>query len=127
VPIDAVTVAVAPAASEPLVDDSVTHVCVFAADQLIDAPPVFVSVYSTLDGLNGPPTVPEDVSPVAGATDIAPAVAAGWSFASPGKNRALISTMFVNVSPSESTGSKAVSSVLLTCPDDNHRVRSAEP
>jgi hypothetical protein len=73
VPIDAVTVAVAPAASEPLADDSVTHVCVFAADQLIEAPPVFVSVYCTLAGLNGPPTVPEDVSPVAGATDIAPA------------------------------------------------------
>jgi hypothetical protein len=60
-PIDAVTVAVAPAASVPPADDKVTHVCVFAAVQVIDVPPVFVSVYDALDGVNGPPTVPEDV------------------------------------------------------------------
>jgi hypothetical protein len=42
--IDAVTVAVAPAASVPPVDDKVTHDCVFVADQFIGALPVFVTV-----------------------------------------------------------------------------------
>ena len=60
-----VTVAVAPAASVPLPDDKVTHVCVFAAVQAIEVPPVFVSVYDTLDGVNGPPTVPDEVRPPA--------------------------------------------------------------
>jgi hypothetical protein len=36
-----------------------------AAVQFIGAVPVFVSVYDRLDGVNGPPTVPEEVRPPA--------------------------------------------------------------
>jgi hypothetical protein len=71
--IDAVTVVVAPAASVPLAADKVTHVCVFDAVQLIEAVPVFVSVYAWLDGVNGPPNVPVEVMPPAGDTDSGPA------------------------------------------------------
>jgi hypothetical protein len=73
--IDTVTLSVAPAASVPPADDSVTHVCVFDAVQLIEVPPVFVNVYCWLDGLNGPPGAPEEDMPPAGVTDIAPAAA----------------------------------------------------
>ena len=70
-----VTVAVPPAASVPPADDKVTHVCVFAAVQLIAVPPGFVSVYDKADGLNGPPAVPEEDRPPAAATDREPDVA----------------------------------------------------
>jgi hypothetical protein len=73
---DAVTVVVAPAASVPPVDDRVTHVCPFDADQVIGAVPAFFSVYATLDGVNGPPTVPAEARPPAGVTDSGPATAA---------------------------------------------------
>ena len=71
--IEAVTVAVAPAASVPAVADKVTHVCVFAAVQFIEAVPVFVSVYAWLDGENVPPAVPDEVRPPAGVTVSGPA------------------------------------------------------
>jgi hypothetical protein len=74
--IDAVTVVDAPAASVPPVDDRVTHDCVFPAVQLSEAPPVFVTVYAWLDGLNGPPNGPVEVRPPAGVTDRGPATAA---------------------------------------------------
>jgi hypothetical protein len=79
--IDAVTVAVAPAASVPPAADKVTHVCVFDAVQLIEAVPVFVSVYAWLDGVNGPPNVPVEVRPPKGDTDSGPAVTV-WQFGS---------------------------------------------
>jgi hypothetical protein len=71
--IETVTVAVAPAASVPPVADKVTHDCTFDAVQLIEAVPVFVSVYAWLDGVNGPPNVPVEVRPPAGVTDSGPA------------------------------------------------------
>jgi hypothetical protein len=71
--IDAVTVAVVPAASVPPADDKVTHDCAFVAVQFIGAVPVFVTVYVTLDGENGPPAVPDEVRPPAGVTVIGPA------------------------------------------------------
>jgi hypothetical protein len=71
--IDTVTVAVAPAASVLPADDKVTHVCPFDAVQAIGAVPVFVSVYDTLDGVNGPPAVPVEVRPPAGDTVSGPA------------------------------------------------------
>ena len=74
--IDAVTVAVAPAASVPPAADKVTHVCTFDAVQFIEAVPVFVTVYDWLDGVNGPPAVPVEVRPPAGVTVIGPATVA---------------------------------------------------
>jgi len=74
--IDTVTLSVAPAASVPPADDSVTHVCVFDPVQLIEVPPVFVNVYCWLDGLNGPPGAPEEDMPPAGDTDSAPVTGA---------------------------------------------------
>jgi len=38
------------------------------ADQLIAVPPVFWRVYAWLEGLNGPPWIPEELTPVAGLT-----------------------------------------------------------
>ena len=71
--IDAVTVVFAPAASVPPVADKVTHDCTFEAVQFIGAAPVFVTVYDWLAGVNGPPAVPEEVSPPAGDTVSGPA------------------------------------------------------
>jgi hypothetical protein len=73
VPIDTVTVTGAPAASVPPVADKVTHDATFVAVQFIGAVPVFVSVYDTLDGVNGPPAVPDEVRPPAGVTVSGPA------------------------------------------------------
>jgi hypothetical protein len=73
VPIDAVTVVAAPAASVPPAADKVTHDCAFVADQFIGAVPVFVSVYDRIDGVNGPPAVPDEVRPPAGDTVSGPA------------------------------------------------------
>jgi hypothetical protein len=70
--IDAVTVVFAPAASVPPVADKVTHDCAFDAVQSIGEPPVFVIVYDRLDGVNGPPAVPDEVNPPAGVTVIGP-------------------------------------------------------
>ena len=53
--IETVTFVDAPAASEPLVAESVSHVSVFDAVQLSYSVPVFDSVYTWLGGLNGPP------------------------------------------------------------------------
>ena len=85
-PIDAVTVAVAPAASVPAVADKVTHDCAFDAVQFIGAVPAFVSVYDWVDGVNGPPAVPDEVRPPAGVTVSGPATVAAFT---------------VNVSPAE--------------------------
>jgi len=71
--IDAVTVVVAPAASVPPAADKVTHDATFVAVQFIGAVPVFVTVYDTLDGENGPPAVPDEVRPPGGVTVIGPA------------------------------------------------------
>jgi hypothetical protein len=65
-PIDTVTVVFAPAASVPPGDDKVTHDATFVAVQFIGAAPMFVTVYVTLDGVNGPPAVPDEVRPPAG-------------------------------------------------------------
>jgi len=73
--IDAVTVVLAPAASVPPVADKVTHDAAFDAVQFIGAVPVFASVYAWLDGVNGPPTVPDEVRAPA-ETVIGPAVVA---------------------------------------------------
>jgi hypothetical protein len=73
VPIDTVTGVPAPAASVPPAADKVTHDCTFDAVQFIGAVPVFVSVYDWLDGVNGPPAVPDEVRPPAGVTVIGPA------------------------------------------------------
>jgi hypothetical protein len=78
-PIDAVTVAVAPAASVPPVTDKVTHVCPFDAVQFIEAVPVFVSVYARLDGVNGPPNVPVEDRPPPGVTVSGPATFAAFT------------------------------------------------
>ena len=78
--IDTVTVVLVPAAKLPPVDDSVTHDCVLPAVQTsegLPALPVFVNVYETLGGLNGPPTGPEEVRPPVGETDNAPVVPEG--------------------------------------------------
>jgi hypothetical protein len=64
----------APAASVPPVADKFTHDCTFDAVQFIGAVPVFVSVYAWLDGVNGPPAVPDEIRPPAGVTVIGPAV-----------------------------------------------------
>jgi len=72
-PIDTVTVVFAPAASVPPVADKVTHDATFVAVQFIEAVPVFVTVYVTLEGVNGPPAAPDEVRPPAGDTDNAPA------------------------------------------------------
>jgi hypothetical protein len=72
--IDAVTVVFAPAASVPPAADKVTHDATFDAVQFIGAVPVFVTVYDWLDGVNGPPAVPDEVRPPAGVTVIGPAV-----------------------------------------------------
>jgi len=93
----------APAASVPPVADKVTHDCVFVADQFIEAVPVFVSVYDRLDGVNGPPAVPDEVRPPPGVTVIGPATdTEGKLAALPGYVPALISVRFENRSPSES-------------------------
>jgi hypothetical protein len=73
VPIDAVTVVFAPAASVPPAADNVTHDATFVAVQFIGEAPVFVTVYVTLGGVNGPPAVPDEVRPPAGVTVIGPA------------------------------------------------------
>ena len=67
------TVVVAPAASDPPAAESVTQPSSFDAVQLIDWPPVFESVYVWLVGENGPPWLPDEVSPPAGVTDKTPA------------------------------------------------------
>jgi hypothetical protein len=72
--IDIVTVALAPAAKLPLVGDTVYQLP-FDAVQLIDAPPVFWSVYVVLKGLKEPPCVPDDEKFVVGVTDNDPGVA----------------------------------------------------
>ena len=66
--IETVTLALAPGLSVPLVDERVTQLCAFAAVQLRGEPPELVSVYAIDEGLNGPPTVPEEVNPPAGNT-----------------------------------------------------------
>jgi hypothetical protein len=71
--IDAVTVVFAPAASVPPAADKVTHDATFDAVQFMEAAPVFVSVYDWLDGVNGPPAVPDEVRPPAGVTVSGPA------------------------------------------------------
>jgi hypothetical protein len=106
--IDAVTVVLAPAASGPPADDKVTHVCVFVAVQAIEAVPVFVSVYDWLDGVNGPPAVPEEVRPPAETVSGPATVAVGLLLLSPGNVSAAISAPFKNPSPSESAFSMAV-------------------
>src|SRR2546429_694529 len=58
-----------PPASAPLVADRVVQLVFLEAVQFSVTLPVFWSVYDWLDGLNGPPCVPEEVSPVAGVTD----------------------------------------------------------
>ena len=55
------TVVFAPAARLPPEDDSVTQDCALDAVQLIDWPPVFDNVNDWLEGLNGPPAVPEEL------------------------------------------------------------------
>jgi hypothetical protein len=60
----------------PPADDKVTHDATFVAVQFIEAVPVFVTVYDRLDGVNGPPAVPDEVRPPAGDTDNAPAAVA---------------------------------------------------
>ena len=70
--IDTVTVVVPPTASVPDAADRLTQDLVAAAVQFREAVPVFVSVYTTLDGVNGPPTTPEELSPVAGSTASVP-------------------------------------------------------
>jgi hypothetical protein len=71
--VDAVTVAVTPAASVPLVDDKVTHEATFDAVQFIEAVPVFLSVYIWLTGVYVLPTVHDEVRPPAGVTVSGPA------------------------------------------------------
>jgi len=71
--IDAVTVAVAPAASVPPVADKVTHDATFDAVQVIEAVPVFVSVYAWLTGVYVLPTVHDEVRLPAGVTVSGPA------------------------------------------------------
>jgi len=65
---EAVTVAVALGASVPAVAERLTQVCPLDADQLIEVPPMFWRVYVWLEGMNGPPWVPEELRPVAGLT-----------------------------------------------------------
>ena len=71
---ETVTVVEPLGASVPDVLESVTQFIetLCEAVQLIDALPVFASVYSLLDGVNGPPTDPDDESPSAGVTDRMP-------------------------------------------------------
>ena len=70
--IDTYTVVLAPAAKLPLVGDTVYQLP-FDAVQLINAPPVFWSVYVVLVGLKAPPCVPDDEKFVVGVTDKVPA------------------------------------------------------
>ena len=72
---ETVTVVLSPTASDEPVEDKLSHVCTFDAVQLIELPPVLVRVYVLLDGLNGPPSVPEALSPSAGVTERATGVA----------------------------------------------------
>src|SRR5271157_1981032 len=58
----------APAASEPLVGDKVSQLAVLVADQTIATPPVLLSVYVWLVGLNGPPAPPLELNPDSGLT-----------------------------------------------------------
>src|SRR2546428_29464 len=64
-----VTLVVAPTTSVPLVAERVTQLAVLAADQLRLAVPLLVTMYTWLEGLKGPPTVPLEVNPIAGLTD----------------------------------------------------------
>src|SRR5258708_177018 len=62
---EAVTVVLAPAASEPLVAESVSQLAVLAALQFTDPEPILFRVYVLLDGLNGPPCAPALDKPLA--------------------------------------------------------------
>ena len=72
---DAMTVVVAPAAKVPLAAERVTQLCPLAALQLIEVPPIFWRVWAWLDGLKGPPELPEEDSPVEGVTEREPIAA----------------------------------------------------
>ena len=61
--IETVTVVLAPPANVPLVAESVSQLAVLLAVQFMDEPPLLLSVYVWLIGLNGPPAVPLDVNP----------------------------------------------------------------
>ena len=67
-----VTVVLAPAGNVPVVDDKLTHGWSFTAVQEIELPPMFSSVYVLVDGLNGPPSFPDDVNPSSGVTERTP-------------------------------------------------------
>ena len=72
--IETVTVVEAPDAKLPLFEDSVTQLCVLDTFQLIELPPVFCNVKAWLDGLKGPPWVPEAFSPPTGVIERDPGV-----------------------------------------------------
>ena len=68
--VDTVTLADCPAVRDPLLGVTVTQLCVLEADHESVPPPVFVTVYVLLDGLNGPPCCPDELSQSDGDTDM---------------------------------------------------------
>src|SRR5688500_4769645 len=65
---DTASVVLAVGFSVPLSADRVAQLCVSAAVQLRGEPPELVRVYTTDEGVNCPPRVPEAVNPPAGKT-----------------------------------------------------------
>ena len=89
-----------PAASVPLVAESVSQVTVLVTDQTIATPPVLLSVYVWLLGLKGPNCPPLEENPDAGLT----------ASCAPLMNRSLRSVAFA-ASPSQGPTLKSFCSV----------------
>ena len=66
------TEAESPGPSAPLITERVTHGALRMMFQLNAALPALLSTYIWLEGTNGPPTMPVEVSPAAGLTESTP-------------------------------------------------------